>query len=278
MSKSSDRSLVTVLPKTLRNSLFRWSIALGILGSTVVGSAFVGINPAMALSEEQVMQKLQQVPVFTITNPDGAPLVASVPNGQDNNANSSVTGVFISQQDALAFIEKLKAQNPQLASSVKVTPVPLGEVYRMAESSKDSPERVVFDLVPMQRQVDSALALLREDGQQVQQFPGVPLFYASGGTDKGYLTIQRGDEQVIPFFFNKEDLLNLIERYKQQQPNQPLSNIEIEVANLQQVVQVMQTSNDQQLEKIVLVPARESIDYVRSLQQPGQQPARPPQR
>lgn len=275
MSKSSDRSLVTVLPKPLRNSLFRWSIALGILGSTVVGSAFVGINPAMALSEEQVMQKLQQVPVFTITNPDGAPLVASVPNGQNNNANSSVTGVFISQQDAQAFIEKLKAQNPQLASSVKVTPVPLGEVYRMAESSKDSPERIVFDLVPMQRQVDSALALLREEGQQVQQFPGVPLFYASGGTDKGYLTIQRGNEQVIPFFFNKEDLLNLIERYKQQQPNQELSNIEIEVANLQQVVQVMQTSNDQQLEKIVLVPARESIDYVRSLQQPGQQPARP---
>jgi len=275
MSKSSDRSLVTVLPKTLRNSLVRWSIALGLLGSTVVGSAFVGINPAMALSEEQVMQKLQQVPVFTITNPDGAPLVASVPNGQNNTANSSVTGVFISQQDAQAFIEKLKAQNPQLANSVKVTPVPLGEVYRMAEASKNSPERIVFDLVPMQRQVDSAIALLRQEGQEVQQFPGVPLFYASGGTDKGYLTIQRGNEQVIPFFFNKEDLINLIERYKQQQPNQQLPNIEIEVANLQQVVQVMQTSNDQQLERIVLVPARESIEYVRSLQQSGQQPARP---
>uniref|UniRef100_A0ACD5H222 Tic22 family protein n=1 Tax=Desertifilum tharense IPPAS B-1220 TaxID=1781255 RepID=A0ACD5H222_9CYAN len=131
----------------------------------------------------------------------------------------------------------------------------------------------------MQRQVDSALTLLRQEGQQVNQFPGVPLFYASGDSDKGYLTIQRGNEQVIPFFFNKEDLMSLIERYKQQQPNQQLSNVEIEVANLQQVIEVMKTSNDQQLDKIILVPARESLDYVRSLQQSGQQqPARPPQR
>lgn len=279
LERSSVRSGLKLLPQNLKQSLTRWSLALSILSSTVVGSAFVGIHPAMALSEEQLMQKLQQVPVFTITNAEGAPLVASVPNGQGNTGNSSVTGVFISQQDAQAFIEKLKTQNPQLANTVRVTPVPLGEVYRMAEANQSNPERVIFDLVPMQRQVDSALTLLRQEGQQVNQFPGVPLFYASGGPDQGYLTIQRGNEQVIPFFFNKEDLMSLIERYKQQQPNQQLSNVEIEVANLQQVIEVMKTSNDQQLDKIILVPARESLDYVRSLQQSGQQqPARPPQR
>jgi nickel transport protein len=73
-------------------------------------------------------------------------------------------------------------------------------------------------------------------------------------------------------FFKKEDLQLLLDKFKQQQPNLA-STVEIQVLNLEGLIQVLQEKNDPQLNQIVLAPAQESIDYVRSLspqQQGGQ--------
>lgn len=261
----------------MKNLLVRWGLALSLMGGVWMVPALTGGSQAIALSEDQVLQKLRQVPVFTITNADGAPLVAAVPNNQtgsnaQNNQNAtSVAGVFISRNDAQAFVDNLKSKNPQLGNTVRVTPVSLAEIYKMAQANRDKPERIVFDIIPVKQQVDSALAMLRQDGKQVSQFPGVPLFFASGGKDRGYLTIQRGNEQAIPFFFNKDDLQAMLDRYRQQQPNS-IPQVSIQVINLEQLVQTMKNGNDQELNKIVLVPPKETLEYLRTLapSQPNQ--------
>ena len=53
-------------------------------------------NSVLALPQEQILQKLGPVPVFTITDSKGAPLVASVPNAKNKAA---VAGVFINQEE-----------------------------------------------------------------------------------------------------------------------------------------------------------------------------------
>ncbi|NEQ62954.1 MAG: hypothetical protein F6K53_38560, partial [Moorea sp. SIO4A1] len=68
----------------------------------------------------------------------------------------------------------------------------------------------------------------------------------------------------IPFFFNKEQLQSIVNRYKQQDPN---SQVKIEVVPLEGVIQTLQESNDQQLEKIVLVPSQESLKFLQGLSQ-----------
>ncbi len=252
----------------MKQMLVRLGVTLGLLGATWLTPLSSTGTRALALTEEQVLQKLRQVPVFTITNSQGAPLVASVPNSQNNsnNANNaSVTGVFISRSDAQAFVETLKTQNPQLGNSVRVTPVSLADIYKMSQENRNKPERLMFDIIPVKDQVDSAMTLLREDGQQLNEFPGIPLFFATGGNDKGYLTIQRGNQQAIPFFFNKEDLMNLLNRYRQQQQNQ-LPEVEIEVVGLEQLIQILLQSNDADLNQIVLIPPRDTLEYIRSLQ------------
>ncbi|MER3433831.1 MAG: hypothetical protein C4288_10450 [Leptolyngbya sp. ERB_1_1] len=250
-------------------SLVRWSTTAAIVGGTLLA----GLQ-ALALTPEQIKQKLQPVAVFTIANNQGAPLVAQPPNGQKGNP---VAGVFISQRDANAFLDNLKSKNPALAKDVKVVPVSLAEVYQLNQGSQGKPDKLDFAYVPTKQQLDSALAILKASGQKVTQFNGTPLFVATAGKDKGFLTIQEGNQSVIPMFFNKEDLQPLVDRFKQQKPDLA-ATVNIQVFPLEGVMQAMQREKDPQLDKIVLIPPKETLEFVRSQQPQQQRPAQQQQR
>lgn len=249
-------------------SFVRWSATLGLMGSAVFGTLLGFTGSAMALPQETIVQTLQPVPVFAVVAADGTPLVATVqPNNssQGNQAQRNVAGVFISREDAQQFIENLKKENPQLASQVRVQPASLGEIYKLDRAQGAQSTALDFAYVPMPEQVQSAETILRQQGQQ-GEFNGVPLFVAKGGSEQGYLTLQQGDARVIPFFFEKEQLDAVVARFKQQQPN--LANtVKIEVVPLEAVMATMEQSNDQQLSQIVLVPTRESLQFLQSLPQ-----------
>jgi hypothetical protein len=250
-------------------SFVRWAAVLGIVTSAWVGPSLAGKMSALALPEQQVLEKLKGVPIFTITDAQGAPLIASV-TGKDQKP-ASVAGVFISPKDAQDFIVQLKSKNPQLGASVRVWTASLGEVYKMSQSSKGKPQELQFAYVPTSKEVESAKTVLQQTGKKPNEFNGVPLFLARGGPDNGYLTIQQGQEQAVPIFFNKEDLQAMLERFKQQQPN-IASSIKIEVVNLEGVLEALRTDNDPFLTKILLIPSRESMEYVKSQQPPQAQP------
>ncbi len=256
-------------------SLIRRSATVGLMGSTLVGSLLMGTLQALALTQEQIVQKLRPIPVFTIANSDGAPLVAAPPSGQKGNP---VAGVFINQQDAQAFLDGLKNRSPEIAKNVRVVPVSLAEVYQLNQVNKEKKEKLDFAFVPSRQQVTTAQTIVKQGDKKDQQFTGTPLFVARGGAEKGYLTIQQGNKSVIPMFFKKEELQSLIDRFKQQDPK-VASTVEIQVLNLEGVIEVLRTKNDPQLEQIVLVPPRESMEYVQNLlesnKKPGATPARP---
>jgi Tic22-like family len=257
------------MPGAIMKSLVRLSATVGLISSTMVSLLVAGGLQALALTPEQIIQKLRGVPVFTIANAQGAPLVASPPNGQKGGP---VAGVFISQKDATTFLETLKTKNPSIAKEVKVVPVSLAEVYQLNQANQGKPNNLDFAYVPTQKQVDSAIAVLKQNGQDVKQYNGAPLFVARAGKDKGFLTIQQGDKPVIPMFFNKEDLQGLLDRFKQQQPALAAS-VDIQVFPLEGVIDAMSKQNDPQLESVVLIPARESIEFIRSQQPSGAAPA-----
>lgn len=235
-------------------SIIRWGTTLGILGA--IATTGLGQLKAWALPAQQIMQKLNSVPVFTITDEKGTPLVASSKN---ETQNSQFTGVFISQQDAKNFVARLQNQNPDLGNKVRVVPVPLGKVYELDQQSEEQGGKLNFTYVPNAEAVNSAKTILDQNGQQYQG--GVPLFVAKGGADKGYLTIEKDSQQVIPFFFEKKQLENMVSKFKQQQPD--LANtVNIEVVLLEVVIDTLQNSNDQTLNKIVLVPSTESLQFL----------------
>lgn len=245
-------------------ALVRWSTALGLLGSVVAGSMLTLTTRAIALTEEQVVEQLRPVPVFAITDAEGSPLVAA-PAGEDTG--EPVAGVFISQEDAQAFLNNLREANPELAQDVQVVPVSLAEVYELALATRDDANRINFTFVPEEEQVATAVSLLQAVDQTVTEFEGVPLFMArAAGEDGGYLTVRRGQEQIIPVFFNQEELEQVLARLGQQQPDLA-AEMTIQVINLENFIETLRASDDPGLTQIELVPPRESIDYIRSLNQ-----------
>jgi nickel transport protein len=257
-------------------SLVRWSATLGLVGTTLLGSFCAENLQALALPDDQVSAKLQAVPVFTVTDAKGAPLVASIPNTQ--NKTTPVAGVFISQKDAQAFVERLKKEKPDLGQNVQVVPVSLAEVYKLKKENESKPDGLNFAFIPVQQQVQSAQSLMGQapQGQQAQPFQGTPLFVAKAGQDQGYLTVQENGKQLIPFFFDREQLQGMVDRFKQQQPNLA-STVKVEAVPLEGVIYTLQTSNNDQLNNIVIVPSQEALTFLRSLPSNSSTPQNAPQ-
>ena len=226
---------------------------LGILGSAFLSLGFGHNLKAWALPTEQILQKLNPVPVFTVTNDQGIPLLLSKDDAQ-------VAGIFINPQDAENFIAELKTKQPELANQVQVTLVSLGEVYKLDQANQDQENAFDFAYVPEKTEVDSAKTVLSQNGQEYQG--GVPLFVAKGGEDNGYLTIEKDSQQVIPFFFEKQQLENMVAKFKEQQPDLA-ATVKVEVVPLEGVISALQTSDEEMLSKIVLVPSTESLAFLK---------------
>ncbi|MDB9313008.1 hypothetical protein PN462_07835 [Spirulina sp. CS-785/01] len=232
-------------------SFLRWCLAAGIAGSTALGTLLGGSLSALALPAEQVVQRLQSVPVFTVIDGNGAPLVASV------EEVGNVAGIFINPEDAERFVQRLKQENPELGNQVNVVPMSLSQVYQF-EQQTEAQGDIEFTYVPTQSQVQLAQQLENE-------FQGVPLFVARGGNEGGYLTLQQNDQQRIPFFFEKAAVERMVQRFQEQQPNLA-DTVTIEVVPLEGIINALETNNDQQLNQIMLVPSQEAIEYVRDRQ------------
>ncbi|MEC4803990.1 MAG: Tic22 family protein [Jaaginema sp. PMC 1079.18] len=238
-----------------RKSLTRWSATLGLVSAALIGTVFGAELPVWALTEEEIQERLQGIPVFTLTDAEGSPLVATI-------EDDSVAGAFISQEDAKAFLENLKRQDPSIGDQVQVVPVSLHDVYRFNNDSSAQNETVVFAYVPMEEQVEQAQSILREDdpSANVENFRGVPLFIPRSAEQDGYLTIEIEGERYVPFFFEEELL-------KERVGDIP---VDIEVVTLEGIIQAFQSDTpeaEEFLKQVLLVPSRESLQFLQSLSQ-----------
>jgi len=239
-------------------SLLRWGTTFGAIGGTVLTSLLSFNLSAIALPEAAVSQKLTPIPVFTVADAQGSPLVAST------NDNQKVAGVFMSRQDAEQFVTKLKTENAELGNQVSVVPVSLKDIYDLDLENANQKDGLDFTYVPSKTEVDIAKTILTQEGKEYKG--GVPLFVAKGGKEQGYLTVAQGDNQVIPFFFDKQQVESMIARFKEEQPDLA-GTVTIEVAYLEGVLQALHSEDNELLTKLVLVPSTESLQFLQSLQQ-----------
>ncbi|MFM6282043.1 MAG: Tic22 family protein, partial [Dolichospermum sp.] len=248
-----------------------WGVTLGIAGSVIfTGISAINNSQALALPQEQVVKRLQGIPVFTLTNPQGEFVVISTKN---QSKTISQIGFFLSKKDAQKFLEvKLKKENPQLASNIQVRSISLAVYYNLVAESKKKKDSLIFTLVPTKQQVDSAKSILTSSsGKPVEQFHGIPLFVPKFKQGNNYLTIpiSQNSERYIPFYFDKEQATAVLEAFKKAKP-QEAANTEIEVVDLDGVINALHSSKDPNTSKIFLFPSRESIEFIRSLP-PNQQ-------
>ncbi|GAA6622283.1 Tic22 family protein [Scytonema sp. NUACC26] len=251
-------------------SLVRWSTTVTLVGSTLLATIFSGTVPVLALTEQQIKEKLDPVPVFLITNNKGVPLTRTIPanaqNGQQNapKKDVSVTDVFMSGQEAQAFVNELrsaKGKDPKMAEmlkSLQVTPVPLGLIYQRLRDAGNKADRPVFAFQPGKQDLEGAMTLLRQSGKNVQQFPSVPVFIVRS-PEKGYVSVKRkaDNKEMIPLFLSKKDAQGLLEQIKAQVPK-----ADIQVVDIDNVIKTLREKNDAWLSQVAIVPSSDSMQYV----------------
>jgi nickel transport protein len=241
-------------------SLIRLGLTLSLLGGTVVGQTLIAPAPAVALSEADALKRLEAIPVFAVTNKEGIPILASVPNPKDKAKQVQIATFFMSQQDAQSLVTVLKKQKPDVGNSAKVVALSMRQAYDLKTKNKDKAESLVFEFLPPKQQIDDAVAVLKQNGQDVKQFNDIPLFYSTGGKDKGLLTIEQGKNKVIPFYFNKKDLQGMLDQLKQKDPKLS-STVKVEVTSLSKVLDSLLKENGAGIQQITLVPDRSALQF-----------------
>lgn len=244
----------------MMKSFFQNLTKTGLAVTTIFGSTVLSMSQVFALPQAEVVEKLSPVPVFSLTNDEGDPLLFQV----NNNPNTARMNVFVSPQDAQNFINTLKQQNPEAANTYdNITPFPLGQIYRIAVESKDDENKVIFSFQPKQNEATLAFDILKQENPQLDEWRGVPLFYATL-TQNGQEVYLPTEQGKIPLFFEKAGLQTEIDRLKQSQPE--IGNlVEIKVARLEDLITAFHNQDDNTLRNMILVPTEESKQFIRSI-------------
>jgi Tic22-like family len=238
------------------------ALALTVLATTLHS------QPAAALTEEQVVEKLSNVPVFMITDPKGNPLIVNVKDKAQKEVPLLL--LFMDQKRAQDTYSNIKKGNTSVKDA-QIIVISLGLAFKaIREEAKKKDNKLNFEFLTDASTLNYALTLFKKVDTKATSFPGIPVFYAMGsdgkGKAKGYVTFEKDGKQLIPFYFSQTDIEQNINDLKKSKPD--LAKLmSIEVAPLESVITAMlEGKNDTQLQTLTFVPSLTAAQYAQSLQ------------
>lgn len=237
-------------------SLLRWTAKIGLVSSAILSTWLSTSLPAWAIPRADLLKMLETVPVFVLTDPDGAPVV------QNLRDDRGLVNVFLSPLTAEELLTELRSQRPEVGAQVQVSLISLEQTYLFSEANND--RGLFLSYIPTETQQEYAQRVWRRQRQanQPEQFPGTPLFVARVGPQQSYLSVQReGNETVVPFFFDPLRLEEVVQEFLRVNPAAE-GTVSVEVVPLEGVIRTLETQNDPDLNRIELVPLREALDYI----------------
>jgi nickel transport protein len=246
--------------------MYKSSIGLIAILAMSAPLATVVMSPAQALSEAQVLEKLQEIPVFTITDKNKNLLQQSV--GKAPNVKL-FSPVYIEQGDAQTFVNKLKKDGSPNGKLAQITIVPLSAVYKMQLESEKKPNGINFLLFPNEQQVKNAQILKNKPYQFNSLYP-VPLFTVAIKQKDKYVTVQQN--KLTPLFFDKQQAQQWLERVKKVDPKL-VANAEIKVNYLHSVLKDFNDRTYPEQQQFTFVPSTKNVEIIRKIQ--AQQQTKP---
>jgi ribosome assembly protein YihI (activator of Der GTPase) len=245
------------------------SMLLGtLLSATLLWPGF----SAFALSEKEVITKLNTIPTFSIVDSKGKPLLLTA----KADKNVAYLNFYLDIGVAQRTMEVFQAQNASVAKNYRIGLVSLGQAYTVVkEQSKKKDNKLRFQFLSSSKDLSVATQLAQKKDPNLKNFVGVPLFFVSGGTDpkkQGILTLKKDGKEYLPMFFSEEDLQKNLVQLKQSGKELP-KDLSIQVATLDAIVSTMLGGkNDADAEKITFVPSKAALQYVQKLQKSAPKP------
>jgi Tic22-like family len=226
--------------------------------STIAPIVAIAPLPAQALPEAQIVDKLRQVPVFTITNGTGNFLQQSVTAA---GKTRTITPVFMELKDAVSFLKKLKKDQPKQSKVAQITVVPLSEIYKLQVDAQKKSQNVSFVFFPTEQQLKNAQLLKKP--YQANAFYPVPLFMIAIEQQGKYVTVQ--ENNLTPLFLSKQQAQQWLDRVRKKDPKL-VAKAQIKVNFLHVVIADFQSQNYPGQQQLVIVPSAESVASIRKLQ------------
>jgi len=240
------------------------ALAAGLTLTTLTGALAVDIAPAIALSEEEIARKLNNVPVFTLFNAElNKFAVASL--SLDGKTVALVPS-YVDRTDAERLLQEQRQSNASLAKEVEVRTIPMSLVYLESRSTKRQETDPAFQVVPDEQEVKAAVAVRQQAGEEVKSWSGIPLFYAPnlGITLAGE---DGKDRPILPMYFSRADLENYLAEAKKETQDLQQTEIPIQVTTLDRVLQALSKSDDPAMSQVEFIPSKASLEYVIRSQQ-----------
>jgi hypothetical protein len=238
--------------------IFRRLASTGLTGLAIAGCALMAPDPALALSEQEILEKLESIPVFLIVNGDGQSLTASV--GETEAEQVQVPLVFINSTEAENFLTAAVEEDAPIAEGAQLAVLPLNQVYSQASSQLDSPDSLVY--VPSTQSVQEASQIAQ------QEFQGVPLYAAVNLEEGQYLLTS---DNTLPMFFSLADLQSQVSALIDTNPAIE-EVIGVEVTTFEGILSNMAANDpdiDEFLELVQFVPSSQTLQYLDSLSTGG---------
>lgn len=243
-----------------------------LLGSFLSAALLWPGLSAFALSETEVVTKLNTIPAFSIVDAKGNPLLLT-PKADKKVA---YLNFYLDAEVAQQAMQAFQTQNAAMAKSYRVGLISLGQAYKIVkEQAKKKENKVRFQFLSARKDLVTATEIAQKKDPNLKNFVGVPLFFVSGGADtqkQGILTLKRDGKEYLPMFFSEDDLQKNLVQLKQSGKNLP-KELSIQVATLDSVVSTMLAGkNDKDSEKITFVPSKTSLEYVQKMQKGASKP------
>ncbi|AGY57471.1 Tic22 family protein [Gloeobacter kilaueensis] len=242
-----------------------WRQAVWLVLSIALFTFSVAALPVLALSEDQLVAKLNAVPVFTIIDAKGSPLLL-IPKQQKD---IGILNFYLDSTLAQQAIKLVKDQNPDKGKVYQVASTALGRAYTAIKQEREKKDsKVRFQFLSSPASIQYAYQVAKKKDPNLKNFQGVPVFFLTGGDRRGILTLKRNGQEFLPMFFSEVDLQRNLAALRKGRSDLP-GNLSVEVATLDSVVGTMLSGqSDKDAEKITFIPSRAALEYAKTLQKP----------
>ncbi|MFZ9737196.1 MAG: Tic22 family protein [Prochlorotrichaceae cyanobacterium] len=228
------------------------ALAIGVLGA----------DSALALTTQEIADKLARVPVYTMGILAGEQVTFLQESiAQENGEAVRVSRVYLNEADAANDLQDLKANNAGLPGNVEIAQVSLGEVFCISQQTQSEPctntppsneVPPAFIYFPDRQQLTQAVSRLQEQGVELGDNTPlfVPLFLAQ-------FQVPGQEPRTVPaIYFSIDNLEADIAAAKTEQPQLANVDISIQVTTLARVIQQLKSQNDPDLNRVEFVPLR----------------------
>ncbi len=233
----------------------------GLLGGGMIATTF-HTPQALALSEDQLLDKFAEVPVFVVADRAGGYVTSVVDLPNDGVGNVALLRVFFNEPDAVAFVDQVRQDDPRFNPGGSVGVIDLASVHRLAREDREFPLKLIF--IPAADDLEAARALDSGFGGNTSSSL-VPLFALQDAAGN-YVSLSvdnESEESIFSMFFSKQDADSVLNSIQASNPE--VGQVNVGVVSLADLSSNVLNSDNEAFERIRFLPDSEVINHIQSL-------------